>query len=263
MDAKSPSRNSGLSWREKASSSMTSRRELGSEFPLDAIQAVVCNAGMFTKSLSRKMTRPFVIAAAAWLAGSCLLAADAVRYTPVPNSSKLRMEGTSTIHDWHAETDVIGGYMELEATFPDGAGSSAPTAVKPKVEVKIPVRTLKTSGGKRMDAVMQDHMKFDQYKMLEYRVLELVPKSGNASGGAAAQFDAKGALTVAGMTKTNTMAVTIERADKNKLKVTGSTALKMTDFGISPPAPDIGLGLIKTGDDVKLTFEWVTEQKAP
>jgi len=26
-----------------------------------------------------------------------------------------------------------------------------------------------------MDAVMQDHMKFDQYKVIEYRVLELLP----------------------------------------------------------------------------------------
>ena len=66
---------------------------------------------------------------------------------------------------------------------------------------------------------------------------------------------------MAGVIKTNTMAVTVERIEKTKLKVTGTTALKMTDFGIKPPAPDVGLGLIKTGDDVKLTFEWVTEQK--
>jgi hypothetical protein len=37
----------------------------------------------------------------------------------------------------------------------------------------------------------------------------------------------------------------------------------MTDFGIKPPAPEIlGLSVIKTGDDLKLTFEWVTEKKA-
>jgi len=36
----------------------------------------------------------------------------------------------------------------------------------------------------------------------------------------------------------------------------------MTDFGIKPPSPDIpGLSsLIKTGDDVKITFEWTTAQ---
>src|SRR5437867_2980049 len=128
---------------------------------------------MFRDSL--KLVR-LVVPAATLFVGS-ILAADTVRYTPIPNSSKLRMDGTSTIHDWHADTDVIGGYMELEATFPQGAGQAAPTAIKPKVEVKIPVRALKSSGGKRMDAVMQDHMKFDQYKTIDYRVLELVPKS--------------------------------------------------------------------------------------
>jgi polyisoprenoid-binding protein YceI len=199
------------------------------------------------------------LVAAALFATGFLSAADTVRYTPVPNSSKLRMDGTSTIHDWHADTDIIGGFMELEATFPDASGKSAPSAVKPKVEVKIPVRTLKSSGGKRMDAVMQEHMKFEQYKMIEYRVLELAPKAG-----APGQFDAIGALTIAGVTKTNTMPVTIERVENTRLKVKGTASVKMTDFGIKPPAPEIaGLSIIKTGDDVKLNFEWVTEPKAP
>ena len=141
-------------------------------------------------------------------------------------------------------------------TFADG--NTAPTTVSPKIEVKIPVRSLKSSGGKRMDAVMQEHMKFEQFKTIEFKVLELAPKAG-----AAGQFDAKGALTIAGVTKTNTMPVTIERVENTKLKVVGKAALKMTDFGIKPPAPDIaGISLIRTGDEVKLTFEWVTEQKA-
>ena len=38
----------------------------------------------------------------------------------------------------------------------------------------------------------------------------------------------------------------------------------MTDFKIDPPAPKIALGLIKTGDDVKLIFEWMlAPRKAP
>jgi polyisoprenoid-binding protein YceI len=210
---------------------------------------------MFTSRL--KLFAALVVAAL--LATGFLSAADTVRYTPVPNSSKLRMDGTSTIHDWHADTDIIGGFMELEATFPDASGKSAPSTVKPKVEVKILVRTLKSSGGKRMDTVMQEHMKFEQYKVIEYRVLELAPKAG-----AAGQFDAKGALTIAGVTRTNIMPVTIERVENTKLKVKGTAAIKMTDFGIKPPAPEIaGLSLIKTGDDVKLNFEWVTEPKAP
>lgn len=209
---------------------------------------------MFTSSFPACFSRALLAAGALVVAAS--VAAETVRYSPVPNSSKLRIDGTSTIHDWHAETPVIGGFMELDATFADG--KSAPVAVKPNIEVKIAVRSLKSSGGKRMDAVMQEEMKFAQFKTIDYKVLELTPKAG-----AAGQYEAKGTLTVAGVTKTNVMPVTIERIDK-KLKVTGTAAVKMTDHGIKPPAPDIaGISLIRTGDDVKLKFEWVTEPKAP
>lgn len=210
---------------------------------------------MLNSTLYSRLTRAMMVAGAL-VAAASIVTAETIRYTPVPNSSKLRMDGTSTIHDWHAETDIIGGFMEFDATFADG--KSAPVAVKPNVEVKIPVRSLKSSGGKRMDAVMQEHMKFAQFKTIDYKVLEITPKAG-----AAGQYEAKGALTVAGVTKTNVMPVTIERIDK-KLKVTGTAAVKMTDHGIKPPAPDIaGISLIRTGDDLKLKFEWVTEPKAP
>src|SRR2546425_35552 len=80
-----------------------------------------------------------------------------------------------------------------------------------------------------------------------------------AAAGSASQFDAKGELTISGVTRTNTMPVNFERTAKDKIKVKGATTVKMTDFGIKPPAPSIlGLSPIKTGDEVKLTFEWPT-----
>lgn len=197
------------------------------------------------------------VAAALFLGGIlATLSAEAVRYEAEPGGSKMKIDGTSTLHDWTVECGVIGGFMELDATFP--AGSATPSAVTPRVEVSIPVRQLK-SGKKSMDSVMHDAMKQEKFPKIEYKMIGLKPKAGTAG-----QFDATGALTIAGVTKTNTMAVTIARADGNKLKVTGGTAFKMTDFGIKPPSPDVpGLSaLIKTGDDVKLSFEWITT-KAP
>jgi len=43
-----------------------------------------------------------------------------------------------------------------------------------------------------------------------------------------------------------------------KLKTSGDVTLKMTSFKIDPPAPKIALGLISTGDDIKIHFEWLT-----
>ena len=71
-------------------------------------------------------------------------------------------------------------------------------------------------------------------------------------------FDSKGELAVAGVTNKVAFPVTMTRVDKNKMKTTGATNVKMTSFGIQPPAPKIALGLISTGDDVKIAFEWNT-----
>ena len=181
-------------------------------------------------------------------------AADAIRYNSVPNECKMRMEGTSTIHDWHAESGVIGGSLEVEAGFPD----SAKGPVKPKADVNVPVRSLKTSGGRKMDSVMLEHMKATDHKMIKYSVIEMTPKGANAAGGT--DFEAKGTLTIAGVTRTNTMPVTVSKVGETKLKIAGATKLQMTAYGVTPPAPDIGLGLIKTGDEVTIKFEWVTEK---
>jgi len=199
---------------------------------------------------------------ASLFAASSLLHAETARYEAQPGAGKVKIDGTSTLHDWTVECGAIGGFMEFDATFPESAPGAAPASAKPKVEVTIPVRQLK-SGKKGMDSVMHDAMKQTQFPKIEYRMLDLKPKAGAATGGAKSEFDATGVLTVSGVSKTNSMPVTIERVEKSKLKVTGTAALKMTQFGIKPPSPEIALGLIKTGDDVKISFEWLTRQVDP
>ena len=73
-------------------------------------------------------------------------------------------------------------------------------------------------------------------------------------------LDTKGELVVAGVTNKLQMPVTMIRVGADKLKFTGSTSVKMTSFGIQPPTR---LGVFSTGDDVKLTFEWLTAKKEP
>ena len=197
--------------------------------------------------------RLVALALALLLPALSLRAADNwIKYESQPGS-KVKLDGTSTIHDWTVESSIIAGSMELDAA---SDADLKTLKVKPKVDVSIMVRSLK-SGNKAMDARMQEAMKMKEFPKIDYRLLELTPKGAS---GSAFQFDAKGALTVAGVTRTNTMAVKMERIDKTKIKVTGTAGVKMTDHGITPPAPTVGLGLIKTGDDVKITFEWLTAQ---
>lgn len=186
-----------------------------------------------------------------------LLSAETwMRYQARPGS-KVAIEGTSTIHDWTVEGGIISGFMELESNFPLDAAAEVPESAKlnAKVLVSIPVRSLK-SGKELMDDVMRGAMNEEKFKQIQYKLESISLKPRKA--GKALEFEANGVLTVSGVSKPNSMLVTIEKVSDTRLKVTGETPLKMTDFGITPPAPKIGLGLIKTGDDVKIRFEWIT-----
>jgi polyisoprenoid-binding protein YceI len=189
------------------------------------------------------------------LAASAVYAAEnTLRYVSQPNS-KLRIEGTSSIHDWTVETSVIGGFLEADAGFANNVTPGA--KLKPKVEVTIPVRQIK-SDKKPMDNVMHEAMKEKQHRAIKYRLTEMSLQQQPSNPNGPYLFDTKGELTVSGVTRTNDMVVAMEKLEGNKLKFTGTNSLKMTDFGIKPPAPALAFGLLKTGDDVKVVFEWIT-----
>src|SRR3954452_21112532 len=77
------------------------------------------------------------------LGGLCLQAADLTRYNAKPGSLKMRIEGTSTIHDWQVESSIIGGYIEVGPEFPVEPGQAAtPGKLEARGEAKIPVRSL-------------------------------------------------------------------------------------------------------------------------
>jgi YceI-like domain len=207
----------------------------------------------------------FGVRTVAALAGVVLIftasarAQEWVRYDARPGS-KVKIEGTSTIHDWTMEGQIIGGYMELpkgvaldpgQATVPGIKGGK----LEAHVESSVPVRSVK-SGKKGMDEVMQQAMNAQTHPKIQYHLTEMTLKEPHAAG-TPLQFDTKGELAVNGVTNKISMPVSIEAVDKTKLKVSGTTPLKMTDYKITPPAPSLGLGLIKTGDEVKISFEWL------
>ena len=187
------------------------------------------------------------------------------------SGSKMRIEGTSNIHDWQVESPFIGGMIEAGDGFPTEPGQAVtPGKVEAKADVFIQVRSLKSveKDGKpysdKMDEVMWEHMREPQNKRIVFHLTELIVKEAAKAKDAPYVCEAKGELAVAGTTNTITMPVNILPLAENKLKVTGSVTIKMTDYKVEPPSPKIALGLIKTGDPVKLVFEWMLAQrKAP
>jgi polyisoprenoid-binding protein YceI len=189
------------------------------------------------------------------LVGAVSLSA-AVRYQAIPGS-KFKIDGTSTVHNWTVESGIASGFIEFESESVLDPAKPVNGEVKAKVEVTMGVRNLK-SGKKPMDEIMHDTLKVKDHPQIKYVLKELKAQSRKA--GEPLKFDSKGDLTVAGVTKPLEMVVTLV-PEGNKLKAMGSKVLKMTDFGMKPPAPALGLGLIKTGDEVTVTFEWLTAKK--
>ena len=196
-------------------------------------------------------------------------AEPAVRLDPMPGS-KMRIEGTSSVHDWQVEGNLIGGRIEVGSDFPLEPGQSVPTGkVAASVNAFIPVRSLKSieKDGRpysdSMDDIMWGKLLMLNHPRILYRLEELTLKESPKSPADPYVFDAKGELVVAGVTNPIAMPVNITPLGGKKLKITGSTTVKMTDFKIEPPAPKIALGFIKTGDEVKLIFDWRVGPKSP
>ncbi|HLH54011.1 MAG TPA: YceI family protein [Verrucomicrobiae bacterium] len=202
------------------------------------------------------------------LAALSVQAADQMTKYYARSGSKMRIEGTSTIHDWQVEGTLIGGYLEVGPGFPSEPGQAATAGkIDAHAEPFIMVRSLKSieKDGKpysdRMDEVMYEHLKAQQNPKIAFHLTELTLKEPAKSKDDPYVFEAKGQIAVAGVTNDVTMPVSILPLGDKKLKVSGKTSLKMTDFKVEPPNP-LGLG-IKTGDDIKIIFDWMVGQRNP
>ena len=201
------------------------------------------------------------------LAGLSVQAAEMTKYS-ARSGSKMRIEGTSTIHDWQVEGTLIAGSLEVGPNFPSEPGQAVtPGKVDATGDLYVMVRSLKSieKDGKpysdRMDEVMYEHLKVKENPKISFHLSELTLTEPAKSKDSPYLFEAKGQVAVAGVTNALTFPVSVLPLGDKKLKISGKTNLKMTDFKVEPPNP-LGLG-IKTGDDVKIIFDWMVAQRNP
>jgi RNA polymerase sigma factor (sigma-70 family) len=181
------------------------------------------------------------------------------------SGSRIRIEGTSNIHDWQVEGSVIGGFLEVGAGFPVEQGQDLGLGpVEARAEAFIPVRSLKSveKDGRpysdKMDEIMYESLKVQQDPRLTFSLRAMSLKGiTNKYDALQYEYEAHGELVVAGLTNRVVMPVSVLPMGGGRLKISGETGLKMTSFQIVPPSPKIALGLIKTGDDVTVRFDWL------
>lgn len=167
------------------------------------------------------------------------LATLSMRYTLAPEST-MRIEGTSSVHDWACTVEQVQGWVDMDA---------AAVAVA-KVEVTVPVEAIACKN-KTMDKKVRKAFNVEAHPVIRYTFSAAEVQAGAEEGPVV--LNTTGRLTMAGTARDLSMAVTGERLADGRLRFSGQVPLLMTDFGIKPPTAL--LGTLKTGDRVVVHFD--------
>jgi polyisoprenoid-binding protein YceI len=197
------------------------------------------------------------IAAIALLAsiGTVAHAQDAARVAVSPDS-KLWIEGTSNLHGWSCKAEKMDATIDLDAAAAAQLSIAPPKALK-RVDVKVPVKSLKCGHG-GMDDNLYKTLSADASPQISYILATFEAAPGDAKD----SFTLKtvGTLTIAGKENKIAMDVVATRLADGTVRATGMVPIKMTDFGIKPPTAIFGR--LKTGDEVKVNFSLTVSAKA-
>jgi len=159
-------------------------------------------------------------------------------------SATIIIDGTSTLHDYRVTTGVIA----VDARLAQDAASLLGQGALESFDVKIPVNsfTSEKDGLKKhfLKALRADAHPFIEFKLQSYTLDP--PASGIARG------RVTGVLTVAGVQRPIDLVLDAQET-AGGVRVHGSHSLLMTQFGIQPPS--LMLGMLKTADQVKVTFD--------
>jgi polyisoprenoid-binding protein YceI len=192
----------------------------------------------------RPHTRPsrFLPAALAILAIAA--AVPAPQALKVSEGSRLWFEGTSTVRDWNCQAGQLDAAIDADAGAP-AAVLGGRRAVR-TVQLTIPVAQLDCNANRTMNGHMWTALESERHATIQFALasyeLAQSPTRGTLTG----------SLTIHGVA--HPVTIPVEFADQDgALRVTGSYALKMTEWGVEPPK--LMLGALKVGETVTVRFE--------
>ncbi len=159
----------------------------------------------------------------------------------IQKESQISISGTSNLHEWH----------EVAKDFTIEIGLSADDAVTPVIDkVSLSCRTASiVSDNSIMTNKTHEALGVDRHPVITFssaKQSSLVVRNGEFSS------TISGELTIKGVRKQVAIPVKGSLAG-NKLNVTGSKTIKMSDFDVKAPAAL--MGTLKTGDDVTVSFD--------
>ncbi|MFO7843444.1 MAG: YceI family protein [Bacteroidales bacterium] len=191
--------------------------------------------------MKRKMNKFYLLVL---FMGTVLAVNAQTKYFLENNSSRLIVEGTSSIHDWEMEANDLKSAIVLR--FNDNKLSDIEKAEfsSPAEKVLSDNSVMNNKTHKALKAGKYPEITFNLKSVNRFNV------SGNSVTG-----QVTGVLKIAGVTKTIRVNFSGKINPGYSLSIQGSVPLKMSDFDIDPPTAM--LGALKTGDDIKINFKFL------
>ena len=156
--------------------------------------------------------------------------------------SKLKVLGTSNLHDWEIDAKAMSG----KATMAIEAGDLK--SIK-NLDFAVEVEQLK-SGKSGMDNNTFKALNSKTYKTINYKLVSVTKITEISAGNFT--VETQGDLTISGVTKRINQTFTVKIVGKKAI-FSGKTKIDMTVFGVKPPTAL--MGTIKTGKDVTVDFK--------
>lgn len=175
---------------------------------------------------------------ALFIALTCCFALQAQVLRINPKSFTMTILGTTNVHDFKTKVTQAKGEAVVNAN-----------KELQSLVVEIPVRSIK-SGEKLMDTKTYEAFNVENNPNITFKLVEVntLHIEGNQ-----VSVTLTGNLTMAGVTRKISIKSNGSATKAGVYEFTGSVALKMTDFKMSPPTAM--MGLMKVGDAITLKYD--------
>ncbi|NNG10454.1 MAG: YceI family protein [Arenibacter sp.] len=153
------------------------------------------------------------------------------------SESTLKINGSSTIHDWTVEANSIKGNMEVKGE-----------EIK-ELLFQVDVAKINSERGAAMDKKMHAALKKEEHPQVSFKLKEVkeVPEAVNT-------LHLKGLLTIAGVGKVVEITSQFQKEDGN-YTFKGAKEITLQEFDMVPPTAMFGQIIV--GDDVTVDFDLV------
>lgn len=173
---------------------------------------------------------------------SCPFFINAQSWYSVDQVATLKIEGTSTLHDWEMESNKASGKAEfiLEGNQIKEIKS---------LDITVPAESLK-SGKSAMDKNAYKSLKTESHKDLRFNLTRVLKVE--ASGGKCI-VTCEGNLNIAGKTKLVQLKADCLARENGRIQCIGTKSINMKEYDVEPPS--FMFGSVRTGEEITIEFD--------